>query len=107
VFPFQLFFVKEKSFQAAFGDLLHQPPRFLIIRNPLSDSLFHGLRNMDHLSLSSHPQGKVKTWVKLASGALAARLATGPLHGDQATTKEGLFVKELGESGPGPSFWIW
>jgi hypothetical protein len=62
---------------------------------------------MDHLSLPSHPQGKVKTRMKLASGALAARLPAGPLHGDQATTEERLFVKELGESGPGPSFWIW
>jgi len=62
---------------------------------------------MEHLSLPTHPQGKVKPWVKFASGALAARLAAGPLHGDQAATEERLFVKELGESGPGPSFWIW
>jgi hypothetical protein len=62
---------------------------------------------MDHLSLPTHSEGKVKTWVKLASGALAARLTTNPLHGDQAATKEGLFVKDLGESRTGPSFWIW
>jgi hypothetical protein len=37
---------------------------------------------MDHLSLPSYPEGKVKTRVKLASGALAARLAAGPLHRD-------------------------
>jgi hypothetical protein len=61
---------------------------------------------MDHLSLPTHPQGKVKTRVKLASGALAARLPTGPLHGDEAPTEEGLFVKELSETGTGPSFWI-
>jgi hypothetical protein len=62
---------------------------------------------MDHLSLPSHSEGKVKTWVKLTSGALAARLATGPLHGDQAATEEMLLVKDLGESGSSPSFWIW
>jgi len=62
---------------------------------------------MEHLPLSPHPEGKVKTWVKLTSGALAAWLATGALHGDQAATEEGLFVKDLRESGPGPSFWIW
>jgi hypothetical protein len=44
--------------------------------------------------------------MKLAPGALAARLPTGPLHGDEAPTEEGLFVKKLGESGTGPSFWI-
>jgi hypothetical protein len=62
---------------------------------------------MDHLSLPSCPEGKVKTWVKLASGAFAARLTTGPLHGDQAATEERLFVKDLREPGTGPSFWIW
>jgi hypothetical protein len=62
---------------------------------------------MDHLSLPSHPEGKVKTRVKIASGALTAGLATDPLHGNEAATEERLFVKELGESGPCPSFWIW
>jgi hypothetical protein len=62
---------------------------------------------MDHLSLSSHPQGKIKTRVKFASAALAARLATGPLHGDQAATEERLLVKDLGQAGPSPPFWIW
>jgi hypothetical protein len=62
---------------------------------------------MDHLSPPAHPEGQIKPWMKLASGALAARLTAGPLHGDQAATEEGLIVKELGESGPGPSFWIW
>jgi hypothetical protein len=62
---------------------------------------------MDHLSLPSHPEGKVKTRVKLASGALAARLAAGPPHGDQTATEERLFVKDLGQTRPSPSFWIW
>jgi len=62
---------------------------------------------MDHLSLPSHPQGKVKTRMKLASGALAARLATAPLHADQAATEERLLVKDLGQAGPSPPFWIW
>jgi hypothetical protein len=95
-FPSQLFFVKEKSFQTTFRDLLHQVPSFLVIGNPLTDRLLHGLRDMDHLSLPSHPQGKVKTRMKLASGALAARLAAAPLHADQAATEERLLVKDLG-----------
>jgi hypothetical protein len=37
---------------------------------------------MDHLSLPSHPEGEIKTWMKLASGAFAAGLAAGSLHGD-------------------------
>lgn len=93
-----MFFVKEKSFQTTFRDLLHQVPSLLIIGNPLTDVLFHGLGDMDHLSLPTHPQSKIKTWVKLASGALAARLTAGALHGDQAATEERLFVKDLGES---------
>jgi len=62
---------------------------------------------MDHLTLPSHPEGKVKTRMKLASGALAARLTTSPLHGNQAATEERLFVKDLGQAGPSPPFWIW
>jgi hypothetical protein len=62
---------------------------------------------MDHLSLPTHPEGKVKPRVKLASGAFAAGLATGAMHGDEAATEERLLVKELGQSGPSPSFWIW
>jgi len=37
---------------------------------------------MDHLSFSPHPQGEIKAWVKLASGAFAAGLSTGAPHGD-------------------------
>jgi hypothetical protein len=51
---------------------------------------------MDHLSLPSHPEGEIKTRMKLASGALAAGLSTGSLHADQAAAEEGLIVKDLG-----------
>jgi hypothetical protein len=61
---------------------------------------------MDHLSLPSHPQGKVKTRMKLASAALAARLTAAPLHADQAATEERLLVKDLGQAGPSPTFRI-
>jgi len=61
---------------------------------------------MDHLSLPTHPQGKIKTWVEFASGAFTARFTADPLHGDEAATEEGLLVKDLGESGTGSSFWI-
>jgi hypothetical protein len=61
---------------------------------------------MDHLSLLSHPQGKVKTWMKFAPGALATGLAAGPLHRDQAATEERLLVKDLGQTGSSPAFWI-
>jgi hypothetical protein len=61
---------------------------------------------MDHLSFSSYPEGQVKARMKLAPGALAARLSTGALHGDEAPTEEGLFMKDLSEPGAGPSFWI-
>jgi hypothetical protein len=59
---------------------------------------------MDHLSLLSDPQGQIKAGMKLASGALAAGFSTGALHGDEAATEEGLIVKDLGETGPGPTF---
>jgi hypothetical protein len=39
---------------------------------------------MDHLSLSTHPQGQVKAGMKLASVALAAGLSAGSLHRDEA-----------------------
>jgi len=61
---------------------------------------------MDHLSFSSHPQGEVKAGVKLASGTLAARLSTGPLHGDQAATEERRLMDNLGEAGSGSAFRI-
>ncbi|MBM3136242.1 MAG: hypothetical protein FJZ89_13370 [Chloroflexi bacterium] len=102
----QLFFVKEKSFQATFRDLFHQVPSFLIIGNPLTDGLFHGLRDMDHLSLPTHPQSKIEAWVEFASGTFAARLTAGPLHGDEAAAEEGLFMEDLGETGSSPTFRI-
>ena len=61
---------------------------------------------MDHLSLFSDSQGQIKAGMKLASGALAAGLSTGALHGDEAAAEEGLFVKDLGETGPSPTFRI-
>jgi hypothetical protein len=45
--------------------------------------------------------------MKLAPGALAAGLPTGPLHGDEAAAEERLFVKDLGETGSNPTFPIW
>jgi hypothetical protein len=59
---------------------------------------------MDHLPFLSHPEGQIKARMKLASGALAAWLPTGALHRDEAATEEGLIVKDLGETGPGPTF---
>jgi len=59
---------------------------------------------MDHLPFLSHPQGQIKARMKLASGALAAGLPTGALHRDEAATEEGLIMKDLGETGPGPTF---
>jgi hypothetical protein len=61
---------------------------------------------MDHLSLFSYPEGQIKAWMKFAPGALAARLPTGPLHGDEAATEERLFMEDLGETGSSPTFWI-
>ncbi len=61
---------------------------------------------MNHLSLFSYPESQIKTGMKLASGALAAGLPTGPLHGHEAATEEGLFVKDLGEAGSSPTFRI-
>jgi hypothetical protein len=61
---------------------------------------------MDHLSLLSYPQSQIKAGVKLASGALAAGFPTSPLHGDEAAAEEGLIVKDLGETGSGPTFRI-
>jgi hypothetical protein len=61
---------------------------------------------MDHLSFFAHPQGQIKARVKFASGALAAGLPTSPLHGDEAAAEEGLFVKDLGETGSSPTFRI-
>jgi hypothetical protein len=61
---------------------------------------------MDHLSLFSYPESQIKTGMKLASGALAPGLPAGALHRDEATAEEGLIVKDLSETGPGPTFWI-
>ena len=105
-FPSQLFFLDEESFQTELRDLLHQAPSFLIIGNPLTDRLLHGLRDMDHLPFFSYPESQIKAGMKLASGALAAGLPAGALHGDEAAAEEGLFVKDLGETGPGPTFWV-
>ena len=102
----QLFFLDEESLQTELRDLLHQVPSFLIIGNPLTDRLLHGLRDMDHLSLPSDPEGQVKARMKFAAGALAAGFPAGPLHGNQTATEEGLFVKNLGQTGTGPSFGI-
>jgi hypothetical protein len=70
-------------------------PSFLIIGDPLPDALLHSLRDMDHLSLLSHPDGEIKARVELASGALATRFSASPLHGDQTATQERLVVKDL------------
>ena len=61
---------------------------------------------MDHLSLFSDSQGQIKAGMKLASGALTAGLPTGTLHGDEAAAEKGLIVKDLGETGSSPTFWI-
>jgi len=61
---------------------------------------------MDHLSFSAHPEGQVKAGMKFTPGALAAGLPTSPLHGDEAAAEEGLFVKDLGETGSSPTFGI-
>jgi hypothetical protein len=59
---------------------------------------------MDHLSLFSYSESQIKTRMKFTPGALAAGLPAGALHGDQATAEEGLFVKDLGETGSSPTF---
>jgi hypothetical protein len=81
-------------------------PSFLIIGNPLTDRLLHGLRDVDHLSLSAHSEGQVKTGMKLAPGALAAGLSAGSFHRDEAAENKGLLVKDLGETGASSSFRI-
>jgi len=100
----QLFFLDEESLQTELRDLLQQVPSFLIIGNPLTDRLFHALRDMDHLSLFSDSQGQIKAGMELASGALAAGLSAGSLHRDEAAQDQGLFVKDLGEAGASPPF---
>lgn len=102
----QLFFLGEESLHTELRDLLHQLPSFLIIGNPLTDRLFHGLRDMDHLSLFSDSQGEIKAGMELASGALAAGLSAGSLHRDETAQDKGLLVKDLGEAGASPPFRI-
>lgn len=74
--------------------------------DPLTNVLFHGVWDMDHLSLPFDPEGQVEAWMELTAGTLAAGLSAGPLHGNQTATEEGLFVKDLGETGTSPSFGI-
>lgn len=100
----QLFFLDEESLHRELRDLLHQVPSFLIIGNPLTDPRFHGLRDIDHLSLFSDSQGQIKAGMELASGALAAGLSAGSLHRDETAQDKGLFVKDLGEAGASPPF---
>jgi hypothetical protein len=102
----RLFFLEKESFQTELRDLLHQAPSFLVIGHPLTDRLLHGLRDMDHLSPSGHPEGQVKAGMKLAPGALAAGFSASPLHRDEAAEDKGLFVKDLGEAGTNPPFQI-
>ncbi len=59
---------------------------------------------MDHLSLFSDPEGQIKARMKFPPGALADGLSTSPLHRDEAAAEEGLFVKDLGETGSRPTF---
>jgi hypothetical protein len=61
---------------------------------------------MDHLSLFSYSQGQIKAGMKFASGTLAAGFPTGALHRDEAAAEEGLIVKDLGETGSRPTFWV-
>jgi hypothetical protein len=105
-FPSRLFSVEKESFETALRDLLHQVPNLLIMGHPLTDRLLQGLRNMDHLSLSAHPDGQVKGRMKLALGALAARFSAGSFHRDKAAEDQGLIVKNLGQAGASPSFGI-
>jgi hypothetical protein len=98
----RLFFVEKESFETELRDLLHQAPGFLVIGHPLTDRLLHGLRDMDHLSLSGHPEGQVKAGMKLAPGAPASGFSAGPLHRDEAAEDKGLSVKNLGETGTSP-----
>jgi hypothetical protein len=61
---------------------------------------------MDHLPFLPHAEGQIKAGMKIASGALAAGFSTGTLHGDEAAAEEGLIVKDLGETGPSPTFGV-
>jgi hypothetical protein len=61
---------------------------------------------MDHFSLSTHSEGQIKAGMKLTPGALAPGLSAGSFHGDEAAEDEGLFVKDLRETGACPSFGI-
>jgi hypothetical protein len=61
---------------------------------------------MDHLPFFSYPEGQIQAGMKLAPGALAAGLAASAVHGDEAAAEQGLVVKDLGETGPGPPFGV-
>jgi hypothetical protein len=103
----RLFFVEKESFETKLRDLLHQAPGFLVIGNPLTDRLLHGLRDMDHLSLSGHPESQVKAGMKLAPAAFAAGFSAGSLHRDETAEDKGFFVKDLREAGASPPLQIW
>ncbi len=105
-FSSQLFFFEKESFETELRDLLHEVPGLLVIGHPLTDRLFHGLRDMDHLSFFSHPEGQVKARMKLAPVALAAGLSAGSLHRDEAAQEKRLFMKDLGEAGASSPFRI-
>jgi hypothetical protein len=105
-FPSQLLFLDEESFQTELRDLLHQVPSFPIIGNPLTDRLFHALRDMNHLSLFPNSEGQIKAWMKLAAITLATGLSAGSLHRDEAAQDKGFFVKDLGKAGASPPFRI-
>ena len=74
--------------------------------NPLTDRLLQRLGDMDHLSLSAHPDGQVKARMKLALGAFAARFSAGSFHRNEAAEDQGLIVKDLGQAGASPSFGV-
>jgi len=48
---------------------------------------------MDHLALSRHSEGQIKSGVEFPSAAFASGLATHSGHGDQGADEQGLLVE--------------
>jgi hypothetical protein len=50
---------------------------------------------MDHLALSSHPQGEIEARVEFATGAFTAGFTADAGHRDQAADEKRFLVEEL------------
>jgi hypothetical protein len=98
------FFLLQQLFEALLGDevqrFLDFPPRL----DPLADGVLQGVRDIDHATLSPAANGEIQGDMLFALLAVAARLAAGARHFDEAATEQGLLGHAFDGAGSGIPF---